>query len=71
MPAIPQVQKILKGILHTEYENKHSHERMGIIKPQEKSKPVIREYLRISYAHTNPYTTKTTKWHESLHPSQY
>jgi hypothetical protein len=30
------VQKILKGILHIEDENKHSHERKGINKPQEK-----------------------------------
>jgi hypothetical protein len=29
----PPLQKILKGILHTEDENKHSHEMMGIIKP--------------------------------------
>jgi hypothetical protein len=27
----PALQKILKGILHREDENKHSHERMGII----------------------------------------
>jgi hypothetical protein len=26
------LQKILKGILHTEDKNKHSHERMGISK---------------------------------------
>jgi hypothetical protein len=37
------LQKILKGILHTEHENKHSHERTGIINPQEKSRQVIRE----------------------------
>jgi hypothetical protein len=37
------LQIILKGILQTEVENKHSHERMGIIKHQEKSRKVIRE----------------------------
>jgi hypothetical protein len=31
------LQKILKGILHTEDENKHSYENMGIIKFQEKT----------------------------------
>jgi hypothetical protein len=35
------LQKTLKGILHTD-ENKHSHKRMGTIKPQEKSRQVIR-----------------------------
>jgi hypothetical protein len=35
--------QILKGILHKQDENKHSQERMGIIKPQEKSRQVIRE----------------------------
>jgi hypothetical protein len=30
----PLLQKILKGILHTHDKNKHSYERMGIIKPQ-------------------------------------
>jgi hypothetical protein len=28
------LQKILKGILHTEDENKHSHEKMGMTKSQ-------------------------------------
>jgi hypothetical protein len=37
------LQKILKGILHTEDENKHSHETTGIIKSQKKSRYVIRE----------------------------
>jgi hypothetical protein len=32
------LQKILKEILHTEDEKEHSHERMGIIKPQEKTR---------------------------------
>jgi hypothetical protein len=30
-------QEILKETLHTEDENKHSHERLGILKPQEKT----------------------------------
>jgi hypothetical protein len=37
------LQKILKGIVYTEDENKHSHERMGIIKPQNKNRQVIRK----------------------------
>jgi hypothetical protein len=32
------IQKILKGILEAEEENKHSHKRMGIIKSQEMSR---------------------------------
>jgi hypothetical protein len=36
MSTKPPLQKILKGILHT-YENKCSHERIGITKPQEKT----------------------------------
>jgi hypothetical protein len=39
----PLLQKILKGILHTEDENQHSHERMEIIKLQEKSQQLKRE----------------------------
>jgi hypothetical protein len=35
MTTKPTLQKILKGIPHTEDENKHSHGRMGIIKPQD------------------------------------
>jgi hypothetical protein len=38
MTTKPTVQKILKGILHTEDENKHNYKRMGIIKLQEKSR---------------------------------
>jgi hypothetical protein len=34
----PALQKILKGILHTENENKHSHKKMGILKSQEKKR---------------------------------
>jgi hypothetical protein len=43
MATKPVLQKILKGILHSEDKNTHSHERMGIIKSQEKSRQVIRE----------------------------
>jgi hypothetical protein len=43
MTTKPPLQKILKGFLHTEDENKHSHERMTIIKPQETNRQVIRE----------------------------
>jgi hypothetical protein len=41
MTTKPVLQKILKGSLHTEDENKHSHERMGVVKSQEKSRQVI------------------------------
>jgi hypothetical protein len=34
----PAFQKILKGISHTEDENKYNHERLGIIKFQEKNR---------------------------------
>jgi hypothetical protein len=40
MTTKPPLQKILKGILHTEHENKHNRERMGIIKPQEKTRQI-------------------------------
>jgi hypothetical protein len=43
MATKPPLQKVVKGILHPEEEIKHSHERMGIIKPQEKSREMIRE----------------------------
>jgi hypothetical protein len=33
MTTKPPLQKIMKGNLYTEDENKYSHERMGIIKP--------------------------------------
>jgi hypothetical protein len=42
MTTKPPLQKIMKGILHTEDEDKHSPERMGIIKPQEKNRQVIK-----------------------------
>jgi hypothetical protein len=37
-------QKILKGILHTEDEKKHTYGRNGNIKPQEKNRQVLKEY---------------------------
>jgi hypothetical protein len=37
------LQKILKEILYTDNENTHIHERMRIIKSQEKNRQVIRE----------------------------
>jgi hypothetical protein len=38
------LQRILQGILYTENESKHTHERTGSLKPQEKTRQVIREY---------------------------
>jgi hypothetical protein len=38
----PPLQKILKGILHTE-ENKYNYKRIGSIKPHEKKRKVLRE----------------------------
>jgi hypothetical protein len=43
MTTKPPLQKILQGILHTEYESKQNHERTGRIKPQEKKRQGIRE----------------------------
>jgi hypothetical protein len=37
------LQKILKGILHAEDENKYNHEKIGIVKPQGKSRQMTRE----------------------------
>jgi hypothetical protein len=36
MTTIPTLQTIQKGILYTEDENKHNHERRGSIKPHDK-----------------------------------
>jgi hypothetical protein len=36
----PPLQKILQGILHTESETQHNHERAGSTKLQEKKKKV-------------------------------
>jgi hypothetical protein len=33
MATKPPLQKILEGILHTEYENEQNHERRGSVKP--------------------------------------
>jgi hypothetical protein len=44
----------LKGILHREDDNKHSHYRIGIIEPQGKSRQVTREKHRM----------QATKWQE-------
>jgi hypothetical protein len=38
MTTKPPLQKILKGILHTEDENKQNHEKTGSIKPHEKKR---------------------------------
>jgi hypothetical protein len=38
MTTKPALPKILKEILHTDDDNKHCHERMGIIKAQEMSR---------------------------------
>jgi hypothetical protein len=46
----------------------YSHEKMGIIKSQENTQ-VIKEENKIICTHIKPYTTKTTKWQESLHTS--
>jgi hypothetical protein len=43
MTTKPPLQKILKGILHTEDETKQNQERTGSIKPQEKKRQAIRE----------------------------
>jgi hypothetical protein len=37
------LQKILKGIIHKEDENKYIHERIESNKPQEKNRQVLRE----------------------------
>jgi hypothetical protein len=39
----PPLQKILQGILHTESETQHKHERAGNTKLQEKKKQESRE----------------------------
>jgi hypothetical protein len=36
MTTKPPLQKIIEGILHTESENQHNHERTSTTKPQEK-----------------------------------
>jgi hypothetical protein len=41
MTTKPPLQKILKGNLHAEHENKYNHEMMGNIKSQEKKRQVF------------------------------
>jgi hypothetical protein len=43
MTTEPPPQKILQGILHTESETQHNHERAGNTKLQEKKKQESRE----------------------------
>jgi hypothetical protein len=43
MTTKPPLQKILQGILHTESESQHSHEKTGSTKPQEKKRQESRE----------------------------
>jgi hypothetical protein len=43
MMTKPPLQMILQGILHTENESKHKHERAGKTKPQEKKRQESRE----------------------------
>jgi hypothetical protein len=45
MTINPPLQKMLKGILHTEDENKHNHKRTGSNKPHEKDREVLRVAL--------------------------
>jgi hypothetical protein len=44
MTIKPPLQKIVQGILHTEYEGKQNYERVGSLKPQEKKRQAIREW---------------------------
>jgi hypothetical protein len=43
MTTKPPLQKILQGILYTESETQHNHERSGSTKPQKKKKQESRE----------------------------
>jgi hypothetical protein len=43
MTTKPPLQKILKGILHREEENKHNHKRKRSIKPHENNRQALRE----------------------------
>jgi hypothetical protein len=52
MTAKPSLQMASKGILETEDKNKHSHERMGTIKSQEKSRQVESSIELIMYTQT-------------------
>jgi hypothetical protein len=57
----PSLQKILQGILHTEGEAQHNHERAGSTKLQEKKKQESREYHQFRYTQSNLQITKITK----------
>jgi hypothetical protein len=60
MTTKPPLQKILKGILHTENESKQNHERTGSIKPQEKKKQRLR--VALIQLHTiKPLNNKNNK----------
>jgi hypothetical protein len=52
MTTKPPLQKILKGILLTEDENRHNYERMGNTKPHEKNTQILREY-HLNQLHTH------------------
>jgi hypothetical protein len=67
----PTLQKILQGVLHTESETQHNHERADSTKLQKKRKQESRESHRFRYTLPNLQTTKTTKWQESPHTYQY
>jgi hypothetical protein len=43
MTTKPPLQKVLQGILHTESESQHNHERAGSTKTQEKKRQESRE----------------------------
>jgi vacuolar-type H+-ATPase catalytic subunit A/Vma1 len=43
MTTKPPLQKIFQGIMHTESETQHNHERAGSTKPQEKKRQESKE----------------------------
>jgi hypothetical protein len=57
----PPLQKTLQGILHTESETQHNHERTGSTKLQEKKKQEHGEQPQLRHIRSNLQTTKTTK----------
>jgi hypothetical protein len=54
MTTKPPLQKILQGILYTESESQHNHERTGSIKPQEKKRQENRKLHWLSYMQSDP-----------------
>jgi hypothetical protein len=44
----PPLQKILQGILHTESETQHNHEREGSTKPQEKKSKKVESNIDLA-----------------------